>query len=41
MTFSAIFLLQTVFSPNIIPTKHADPSQTNKKWPEKKLSFSP
>ena len=32
--------MQTVFTHNIIPTKHAEPSKINEKWQGKKLSFS-
>ena len=31
--------MQAAFTPNIIPTKGAEPSKISKKWPGKKLSF--
>ena len=30
-----------MFAPKIIPKKHAEPSQTNEKWPGKKVKFFP
>ena len=39
MTLQAIFWMQTAFTPNIIPTKRAEPSKINEKWLRKKLRF--
>ena len=33
--------MKTVFTPNLIPTKRAEPSKINEKWLWKKLSFFP
>ena len=32
--------MQTLLTPNIIPTKRAEPNKINEKWLWKKLSFS-